>query len=155
MAPGDAREVNNRKKVCAEKGDQILRKSDAAQGVVRETLKLFGINSFDEGCTEWKVAGVVVFDGYITANPLHQRFPFVLLDVFVLAIEQFDNLAKLHNWLSGTDWLPEEGNHWSPAEITTKYGNQGLRWSTMWFPHEKRYSKGHLAQSLDRALSSS
>jgi len=96
-----------------------------------------------------------IFDGYIAANARHQRFPFVLLDVFVLAIEKFNNLAKLHNWLSGTDWLPEQGNHWSPAEITTKYGNQRLRWSSMRILHEKRYAKGHLVQSLDRALSTS
>src|SRR6185369_121588 len=110
LQPGDPREVQNRKKACWEKVDQLRRKVQWLSARVAAALKsAFGI----EGPTEdkWQVEGVVAIQTFGGALSRHEKFPIMTTRLFELGMQQATSLRLFTAWSQSLCWLPQENLH--------------------------------------------
>jgi len=110
LQPGDPREVQNRKRVCWEKVDQLERKVRRIQENIGLVLQqAFDIPDDDTRKQSWGVAGVVIietFGGALSRNP---EFPIMTAELFQVGMENAPSLAHFEKWCKSLAWLPQEG----------------------------------------------
>lgn len=109
LQPGDPREVNNRKKVCWEKVDQLARKVSWLRLRKGAALSSFDFDIVD--VEKWQVEGVVViktFGGALSKKP---EFPIMTARGFAQGIEHCRSLRHFAVWSQSLNWLPKEDTH--------------------------------------------
>lgn len=117
LQPGDPREVQNRKKVCREKVDQLQRKVHWLRTRVATALSVLGLeNSREE---EWEVQGVVVIQTFGGTLSRSEEFPIMTARLFALGITQATSLRQFATWSQSLRWLPQENVHFRvvPQEV--------------------------------------
>lgn len=110
LGPGDPREVQNRKKVCWEKVDQLCRKVKwvrfRIEAVLEKQFEMEGACSHD-----WQVDGVVVIKSFGGAFSTQDEFPIMRDDLFSIGMTEVASLAQFATWSQSLEWLPQEGVH--------------------------------------------
>lgn len=109
LQPGDPREVNNRKKVCWEKVQQLARKVSWLRQRKEAALSVLNIEGVDT--QTWQVEGVVVIQTFGGALSRKPEFPIMPSAGFVQGIEHADSLRHFASWSQSLSWLPQEGVH--------------------------------------------
>ncbi len=122
LPPGDVREVFNKIKSISGKVDQLARKIKFVENnigmiVGRASSNLINVAS----PTDWKVAGIVVVQGFGGTTSHSEDVPIITLDILLKGLEKFDCLWNLYIWARGLGWLPSENQHFKLEEI--KEGN--------------------------------
>lgn len=118
LGPGDPREVQNRKKVCWEKVEQLQRKVQwlrpRAAIALENEFKICGASARD-----WQVHGIVVIKTFGGALSKRDEFPIMTARLFTLGIKKAVSLAQFASWSQSLCWLPQEGIHFQvlPREI--------------------------------------
>ena len=119
LGPGDPREVQNRKKECLKKVDQVRRKvtrlSTEPATVVAAALRNKGTGDTNDG---WCVTGLVLIAGYGGTRSPDERFPIIPVTLFEKAMSKASSLTTLAAWCHGSSWLPQEGVHFRVASQT-------------------------------------
>lgn len=144
LPPGDPREVNNRRRVCAEKVSQLAEKVSAAREVIPELLRSFNLESDP---ASWTVVGAVILEGYIAATPQSDTLPAVPLRVFESGLKHCNSLKQLHEWLRRQEWLPKKGTHFVESSLRRKFGSQQLEWGSFGLLLQNDYEE-HLLKTL-------
>jgi hypothetical protein len=147
LPPGDPREVNNRKQVCAEKVGQLKRKVAAARIVIDAILKAFG---FSSDSSMWKIVGVVIIEGYTAPGPEPNFLPVVPLRVFEIGLAQCADLRCLHAWIISYTWLPQKNTHFVSGCVKVKFGSQQLQWSGLNVQHYEHYYPDYISTTATR-----
>lgn len=108
LAPGDVREVLNRKKEIQKKVFQVIRKFEA----VKVDSRRFGVETGieDKIDSKWSILPLLIIDGYAgCVSPKPNLAPVVPLKVFLKCLDQVECLDKLHAVLCSNLWLPRRG----------------------------------------------
>ena len=110
LGPGEPREVQNRKKVCGEKVEQLRRKVEWIRHRIPTVLeKQF---EMDGTCTgDWRAAGVVVINNFGGTVSRQAEFPIMRDDLFLLGMMEVTSLAQFASWSQSLTWLPQEDIH--------------------------------------------
>jgi hypothetical protein len=114
LGPGDPREVQNRKKACLEKVEQLHRKVEHVSkrpDVLGSSV--FGLKS---AAIEWVIDGIVLIAGFAGTRSPSSQFPIMPVRLFELGLNQASSLSALVDWCLGLSWLPKEGRHFNVVE---------------------------------------
>lgn len=118
LPPGDPREVQNRKRVCYQKVDQLERKVLWAQ---THALELFRRAFQNESKVDerecWNAVGVVVIENFGGVRSRKAEYPILTAALFELGMQKTTSLKHFGEWSKSLKWLPQEG---SQFEIRTR-----------------------------------
>ena len=145
LAPGDPREVNNRKKVCGEKVVQLRKKVVAAREVMAQVLRSFQVGNDH---TAWNVAGVVIVDGYTALGAEPRELPVVPRQIFQIGLSRCKGLNELHAWLCSHKWLPQERTHFVSGRARAQFGPQRLEWGTFGVLRQQVYFPDYVERTI-------
>lgn len=109
LQPGDPREVQQRKKACWAKVDQLERKVHWLRENVGSALLAMGLDVSD--AENWGVEGVVVIDAFGGALSRKSEFPIMTKRLFVRGIKGVPSLRTFAAWSQSLRWLPQDGVH--------------------------------------------
>lgn len=109
LQPGDPREVNNRKKVCWEKVEQLARKVSWLRQRTEVALASLNIENVD--VQKWQIEGVVVIQTFGGALSRRPEFPIMTASGFAQGIEHAHSLRHFASWSQSLSWLPQEETH--------------------------------------------
>jgi hypothetical protein len=114
LEPSEVGEVAQRERVGKDKAEQARKKSAAVARAILTIAQGEGL----AGGSQWTVAPLAVFDGYLP-SPTETAVPFVSHRAFLSAINRFDRLRELGQWLQSGDWLPKVDLHYrvEPTEM--------------------------------------
>jgi len=128
LQPGDPREVQNRKRVCWEKVDQLERKVRWIQQRTGAVLKRAFDVPVDSATSEpWSVIGVVIietFGGVMSTKP---EFPIMTLALFELGMQKATSLVHFGAWSKSLLWLPQEGVNFKLVTLETELAGKKLK----------------------------
>ncbi len=117
LQPGDPREVQNRKKACWQKTDQLERKVRWLRARVTAALQELEIDTSD--AANWHVEGVVVietFGGVLSRKP---EFPIMTTQIFTQGMLGATSLRNLVSWSHSLCWLPQDHVHFRVVSQST------------------------------------
>ena len=116
LPPADPREVQTKKRVCAEKVLQARRKRNA----VRANLRAVVLAAFEIQIAEqdaWKVQAAVIVEGFGGGASADPEIPVVPHFVLEAGAQPAGSLRRLAQWLASDDWFPVEGTDFEIAEM--------------------------------------
>lgn len=118
LQPGDPREVQNRKKVCLQKVEQLERKINWLRPRISAALKALDITA--ENVDEWKMEGVVVIETFGGTLSRKDSLPIMTRQILVQGVSHCSSLRHFVSWAQSLRWLPQEGVHYRivPNETT-------------------------------------
>jgi hypothetical protein len=115
LQPGDPREVQNRKKVCHEKVEQLYKKVSWLKqdlGVALRKVYNLEITAADS----WQVQGVVVIQTFVLTT-----------EVFLRGMTSLKSLGQFASWSQSLAWLPREGVHFQIRANSVELESVGKR----------------------------
>ncbi len=118
LGPGDPREVQNRKKECLKKVDQVRRKVErisASAGMAAATA--LGRKVSNDSADDWVTTGVVLIAGFGGRRSPDPKYPIIPVALFERAMAKTSCLEALASWCEGLSWLPREGKHFNVATM--------------------------------------
>lgn len=110
LQPGDPREVQNRKKVCLQKVEQLERKINWLRPRISAALKALGITA--ENVDEWEMEGVVVIDTFGGTLSRKDALPIMTKQIFGQGVNHCSSLRDFATWAQSLRWLPQVGVHY-------------------------------------------
>ncbi|MCG7872676.1 MAG: hypothetical protein JAZ11_11300 [Candidatus Thiodiazotropha lotti] len=120
LQPGDPREVQNRKRVCWQKVDQLERKVQWLQLHAFEAIRHVFNVSGDVGNTgSWNVVGVVVIENFGGTRSSKAKLPIMTSALFELGVLNATSLEQFGEWSQSLVWLPQEGLHFEVKPYET------------------------------------
>jgi hypothetical protein len=112
LGPGDAREVQNRKRVCREKVTQLERKVQWVQLHAIEALRGVIPLAIDSSYEQpWNVVGVVIIENFGGARSANHEIPIMPFGVFEIGMLCVPSLLHFATWSRSLAWLPQQGVH--------------------------------------------
>jgi len=123
IPPGDPREIQNRRRACLAKTNQIARKCGHVRMHVAGLLSKLDLPA-DGG--PWVVRGIVLIEGFGGTRSKLPSFPIIPTYPFRIGLSKHKNLAKFHDWIASLVWLPQEGLHFEIVQKSQSYGELEL-----------------------------
>jgi hypothetical protein len=149
LPPGDPREVQNRKKVCLEKVDQLERKVLWLKRNIDTVLQSLFRDSLDVQKTGWDAFGIAVIDGFGGARSNKPEYPVITKTIFIQGAMLSQSLRALGDWCRSLRWLPQEGRDFSLTSNAFPIGARQL-----YFPvAEKTATRHEYMQHITDSLS--
>jgi hypothetical protein len=127
LPPGDPREVQNRKRVCYQKVEQLERKVLWARVGASKLYHHAFPNSekiYDE--SPWHVIGVVVIDNFGGAKSTKVEYPIMTSALFKLGMKHAASLKHFGEWSQSLVWLPQDGLQFEVAPRKIEVADQQL-----------------------------
>ena len=114
LGPGDFREVQNRKRECLKKVDQVRRKVEwvsTRAGAVAELV--LGLEDAGELSKTWVTTGVVLIAGFGGTRSPDPKYPIMPVELFARGMGAASSLEALALWCERLSWLPQDGRHFT------------------------------------------
>jgi len=149
IQPGDPREVEQRKKYCFEKVQQLERKIGWIKQNLGQALNdIFGICALEED--EWEVIGVVVIEGFGGVLSQNKELPVMPKKIFERAMSKKIPLRIFGNWAKSLAWLPKEGVFFEMHSQELDLGSKKIAYSGM----QPKQERPDFLQHIDETISS-
>lgn len=110
LGPGDPREVQNRKRVCLEKVNQLERKLCWLKRHTVDIARLAFPTAADINSGQsWNVVGIVVIENFGGTRSLNPDIPVMPSGLFKFGMRHAGSLLQFATWSRSLIWLPQEG----------------------------------------------
>jgi hypothetical protein len=114
LGPGDPREVQNRKKECLKKVDQVRRKVEWVSMRAGAVAKIvLGLEDIGDLSKTWVTTGVVLIAGFGGTRSPDPKYPIMPSNLFERGMGAALSLEALALWCQRLAWLPQEGRHFT------------------------------------------
>lgn len=147
LPPGDPREVQNRKKVCNEKVNQLQRKYNWLKNNLRGFLEnVFAIQLE----SPWDIYGAVIIDGFGGARSTDHNLPVLVKYIAELGLANSETIRQFGMWSTSLEWLPQEGVHYDRGDGRIETNEEAIEYSTAGILCTTEEYREFLAGSLNK-----
>lgn len=127
LPPGDPREVQNKKKACNEKVNQLQRKINWAKENLNELLK----KAFEiDHEPTWEVYGAVIIEGFGGARSTDDNIPVIVKYIAELGLLNAVTIRHFGQWSRSLAWIPQEGVHYEKGHDRIETNEEPIEFST-------------------------
>jgi len=145
IMPADPVEVFRRLTEIQRKVNQLQRKISSVRQRLDAILKWAGLKTVAK---DWTVVGTVIMRGHAGALSNNPEIPVVPEYIISAGVSLHCSAKRLHGWLAGLSWLPQQGIHFKTIATTHTFGECQLQFYGISDVKPMNYLKEYLPATI-------